>query len=450
MQWTDAAVRHALDLPPAAGVDARYSAITTDTRSLEPGSLFVALVGERFDGHAFLEAARAAGATGAVVRKGTPPVPGLVRYEVDDTLEAYGLLARERRRQLRGPVVAITGTNGKTSTKEMLAAVLRTRYRVHATRLNLNNLVGVPQTILEAADETEALIVEAGANQPGEIGRYRRIIEPSVAVVTNVAAGHVEGFGSLEGVLHEKLALTDGVPLAVVGTEPPILAEEARQRAGRVVTAGLEHADVEPSAVQVTPDGHARLTVDGVSFTLGLLGLHQAGNAMIVWALVRELGLDPAAAGRALETVSIPGGRGELIQRGGLTILHDGYNANPSSFRAAIAMARSLTTDRRLVFVAGTMRELGPDSARYHAEIARELVALAPDLLAAVGEFVPALEPYRVTLGNRLVLAPDVPALGAALTPLLHGTELIVLKGSRGVALERLIPQLTSTTSTPA
>src|SRR5262249_52295414 len=147
---------------------------------------------------------------------------------VDDTLRAYGWLARAWRRRIGGPVVAITGTNGKTSTKELLRAVLGTRHRVSATRANLNNLVGVPQTILEAPSDADALVIEAGANLVGEIARYRDIIEPTISVVTNVAAGHLEGFGSLEGVLAEKIALVDGVPLAVVGTEPRGLATAAR------------------------------------------------------------------------------------------------------------------------------------------------------------------------------------------------------------------------------
>ncbi|MEO8226093.1 MAG: Mur ligase family protein, partial [Gemmatimonadota bacterium] len=197
----------ALGLPTTPGASG-FTQISTDTRRPMPGALFVALAGERHDGHDHLAAARDAGAIAAIVRTGTPAPAGLALIEVPDTLRAYGDLARERRREISGPVIAITGTNGKTSTKEMVAAVLRTRYRVHATRANFNNLVGVPLTILEAPDDTEALVVEAGANLPGEIARYREVIEPTAAIVTNVGAGHLEGFGSLEGVLQEKLSLT--------------------------------------------------------------------------------------------------------------------------------------------------------------------------------------------------------------------------------------------------
>jgi UDP-N-acetylmuramoyl-tripeptide--D-alanyl-D-alanine ligase len=400
------------------------------------------LKGERFDGHDHLSAAAAAGATGAVVRQGTSPVPGLVLFEVPDTLAAFGLLARARRRTIKGPVIAITGTNGKTSTKEMLAAVLRTRYVTYATRANLNNLVGVPTTILEAPPETEALVVEAGANLPGEIARYREIIEPSLTVVTNAVAGHLEGFGSLAAVVQEKLSLTDQVPLAIVGVDPPELAVGARERARQVRTAALQGADLTPARVTLDQSARPVITIGNSTFVLSARGIHQADNALRVWAVVEALDLDREAAARALEAFSIPAGRGELVQEGALTILNDCYNANPQSFRAAIATAAALRGVRRLVFVAGTMRELGPDSSALHTEVARALVDLQPDLLAAVGDFVPALEPHAAALGERLITAPDPLALAPLLAARLRGDEIVVLKASRGVAMERIIPAL--------
>ncbi|NOT06855.1 MAG: UDP-N-acetylmuramoyl-tripeptide--D-alanyl-D-alanine ligase [Gemmatimonadales bacterium] len=448
MRWTDRSVRTALGLPgPAA--DRTYPGISTDTREIEPGSLFVALTGERFDAHQFLAAAARAGATGAVVREGTAPVPGLTLYRVGDTLRALGDLAHARRKTINGPVVAVTGTNGKTSTKEMLAAVLGTRYRVWATRVNLNNLVGVPLTILEAPEGTDALVIEAGANLPGEIARHREVIEPSIAVITNVAAGHLEGFGSGEGVLEEKLSLTDGVGLAVVGTEPSALAEQARQRARKVVTAGLAGADRIPSKLEMTKDGRPRVTMGKQSFLLDARGKHQAGNAMLAWTVGEALGLEPDRMAGALESLRLPGGRGELTEHGRLMVLNDAYNANPASFRAAIELARALRGSRKLVFVAGTMRELGEAGPALHAEVASLLVALKPDLLAAVGEFVEALEPYRPVLGDRLLTASDADELGPLLAMRVSGEELVVLKGSRGVALERVLPNLLSRVSSP-
>jgi UDP-N-acetylmuramoyl-tripeptide--D-alanyl-D-alanine ligase len=441
--WSESAVRDALDLAPVSGREpVMFSTISTDTRAIQAGGLFVALKGERFDGHDHLLAAATAGASGAVVRQGTPPVPGLFLYEVEDTLRGFGMLARAWRMKMDGPVVAVTGTNGKTSTKEMLRAVLSTRYRTYATRANLNNLIGVPLTVLEAPAETEALIVEAGANLPGEIARYREIIEPSITIVTNAMAGHLEGFGSLAGVVAEKLTLTDGVPLAIVGVDPPALAAGARARARQARTAALRDAELTPTKVVLDDSARAVITFGTTSFTLAARGLHQADNAVRVWALVEALGLDREESAAALERFSIPAGRGELLQEGGLTILNDCYNANPQSFRAAIATARALRGDRRLVFVAGTMRELGEDAPALHREIAEALVDLHPELIAAVGDFVPALEPYAGALRHRLVTAPDPLALAPLLAERLRGDEIVVLKASRGVALERILPAL--------
>ena len=441
MRWTDAAVREALGLGDRA--DAEYTAVSTDTRALGAGALFVALRGERFDGHDHLAKAAEAGATGAVVRDGTADVPGLVLYRVPDTLVAYGQLARARRREIPGPVVAIGGSNGKTSTKEMCAAVLRTKYRVHATPANDNNLVGIPKTILAAPEDTVALVIEAGASVRGELARARPIIEPTVTVTTNVAVSHLDGFGNLEGVLEEELELLRDVELAIVGADPPALADGARRRARRVITAGLARADRVPISVTVDSTGRPTLTVEGARITLPLLGQHQAANAMLAWTLAQELRLDPAAAAEALRTLRLPGGRGELIEAGGLTIINDSYNANPASFLAAIATARTMRSGRKLVFVAGTMRELGTESARHHAAVAAALVGLEPDVLAAVGDFVPALAPYAEKLKGRLLTAPDAPTLGPRLKARLRGDELVVVKASRGVALERILPFLT-------
>jgi len=445
VSWSEADVLAALDLPVQHGTKPlTFIGITTDSRVVKPGALFVALAGERFDGHDYLAAVAAAGASGAVVRTGTERVANLRLFPVEDTLVGLGQLARARRRQITGPVIAITGTNGKTSSKEMIAAVLGTRYRVHATRANLNNLIGVPITILESSAETNALVVEAGANMPGEISRARQIIEPDIAVITNAVAGHLEGFGSLAGVLEEKLSLTEGVDLAIVGPEPATLAEGARRRARKVRTAGLERADIVPERVTVNADARPVVTIGGQTFTLAARGLHQADNAIRAWAVGEALGLDPAASASALEHFTLPGGRGELMQVGRLTILNDCYNANPQSFRSAIETARALRDKRRLVFLAGTMRELGSEAPALHGEIAEALVELDPDLLGAVGDFVPALEKYASRLGDRLVTAADPMALGDRLAPRLNGDEVVVLKASRGVALERILPALTA------
>ena len=441
MPWTARRVAQALGRGAAGTPDITFTRVATDTRGLTGGELFVALVGERFDAHEFLAQAAAAGAAGAVVRRGTAAVRGLVLFEVDDTLRALGALARARRRETAGPVVAVTGSNGKTSTRAMLAAALGTRWRTHATRENLNNLVGVPLTILEAPDDTAALVIECGANLPGELARLRAIVEPTVGVVTNVGPSHLAGFGSREGVLREKVSLLESAPCAVVGERPPELAGLARRVARRTVTAGLgPGADVAPDRWHVNERGLPILTVQGVRVELPLPGRHQAENAMVTLAVAQELDLDLARVAGALAHVTLPHGRCEVRRAADLELIDDTYNANPASLAAALDVARALRGNRPLVVLVGTMLELGEESATLHREMADEILAVQPDLIGAVGEFVPALE--RHELGARLVTAADPDALGAAIASRLRGGELILLKASRGVALERAVPHL--------
>ena len=440
--WTSAEVAEALGI--RAPVAASFSGISTDTRHLTPDTLFVALQGERFDAHEFLAAARDVGATAAVVRRGTPPVERLPFFEVPDTLEALGLLARARRRLLPAgsPVVAITGSSGKTSTKEMIRSALGSRWRVHATSANLNNLVGVPLTILGASDDCNALVVEAGASVPGEIDRLRRIIEPTIAVVTNVGYAHVEGFGSLEGVMREKLALVEGVPLAVVGTDPPALAVEARRRTRTLVAGSDPAADVHPDHAELDDAGHPRIQWAGHEVTVPVTGFHQIENIAIALAVARETGANPARALTALADVRLPPGRGGVLTVRGLTVIDDTYNANPASMHWAVRFAHWMAARQRrpLAVVVGSMLELGPESGRLHAAAAREIAAVRPALIGAVGEFVSAFA--GVPLEGRLVTAPDAEALGPRLREALQGDEIVLLKASRGAALERVLRHL--------
>lgn len=444
--WTSAEVAAALETPAFAKLE--FRGVATDTRHPIPDALFIALKGERFDAHDYLEQAKAQGAAAAVVRRGTEPTPGLPYFEVDDTLEALGQLARARRRMLplSSPVVAITGSSGKTSTKEMIRAALTPKYRVHATSGNLNNLVGVPLTILAAPDDTEALVVEAGASVPGEIARLRTIIEPTIAVITNIGYAHVEGLGSLEGVTAEKLSLLNGVPVAVIGSVPELVWPEARRRT-QVIPAALPGKSNDDALLDrfLDKDGHPRMALDaGGSVTLPVLGVHQLENAMIALAVAQRAGVDHDTAVRALVGVELPGGRGDLRALGGLLVIDDSYNANPASLRRAVQTAAWIGARQRrpLVVVVGPMLELGAESARLHAEAAREIAQRKPALVAAVGTFARTFESQREALGGRLITATDAESLGPKLKSALRGNELILLKASRGIALERVLDHL--------
>ena len=436
----------ALGVPTPAQLE--FAAISTDTRQLVPDTLFIALKGVKFDAHDFLDTARAGGASAAVVRHGTPAVAGLALFEVDDTLAALGLIARARRRMFPDgtPVVAITGSSGKTSTKEMVRAALGARYRVHATAANLNNLIGVPLTILSAPEDTEALVVEAGASLPGEIARMRDIIEPTIAVITNIGYAHVEGFGSLERVMAEKLSLLDRAPVAVLGAGPDAMWPEARRRT-QVIPAALPGKSSDDALLDryLDKDGHPRLTLDsGEKITLPALGIHQLENAQIALAVAQRAGVDHDAAVRALANLRLPEGRGDMRQVGNMLVIDDTYNANPASLRRAVQTAAWLAKRQRrpLVVVVGTMLELGSESARLHAEAAREIAQRKPALVAAVGTFARVFESLREALGGRLITAADAESLGPKLKSALRGNELVLLKASRGVALERVLNYL--------
>ena len=445
--WTSDEVAAALGVP--APTKLKFRSIATDSRYPIADTLFVALKGEHFDAHSFLEQAKAQGATAAVVRRGTPLVEGLPFFEVDDTLDALGLLGRARRRMLPEgtPVVAITGSSGKTSTKEMIRAALGARYRVHATSRNLNNRIGVPLTILSAPEDTQALVVEAGASVPGEIGKLRDIIEPTIAVITNIGYAHVEGFGSLEGVMAEKLSLLDGAPVAIIGTGPEAMWPEARRRT-QVIPAALGGQNYDDALLDryLDRNGRPQIALDsGEKITLPALGLHQLDNAQIALAVAQRAGVDHDAAARALAGMELPEGRGDVREIGNLLVIDDTYNANPASLRRAVQTADWLARRQRrpLVIVVGTMLELGPESARLHAEAAREIAQRKPALVGAVGMFVRAFEPLRQALGGRLITAADAESLGPKLKSALRGNELVLLKASRGIALERVLNHLT-------
>lgn len=448
--WTidrvgDALAEQATVKPPRG--DAPFRSVSTDTRTLQPGDLFIALRGERFDAHDHLADALSRGASAVVVadaaRAAGLPVPVFV---VRETLHALGALGRYRRRAWGKPVVGVTGSNGKTSTKELLRAALGATFRVHATEGNLNNRIGVPLTLLALPDDAQIAVVEMGTSLPGEIAILRAIAEPDVAVITSVAEAHLERLGSIDGVRREKAAIYDGVAVAVApATEPEVVAL-ARARAARVVVAGLGAGDLRASSWGSTPGdaaGGGWLEVDGVRVSVPLRGEHNLRNAMLALAVARECAVPLAEAGRGIAAMQPPAMRLAAQPLGGATLINDAYNANPGSARAAIDLLAAMPAERQRALVLGTMRELGAGAAALHEEIARRAVESSIDVIAGIGDFAAALS--RVAPGDpRVVTAADVDDLWPALRAKLSRDAVILLKASRGVRLERLVPQLTA------
>jgi UDP-N-acetylmuramoyl-tripeptide--D-alanyl-D-alanine ligase len=436
--WTLDRVADALGAGPRG--QRRLTRVVTDSRTLEPGDVFVALRGENFDGHDFLPEAVARGA-GAVVVSQLPAEArlGIPIYQVPDTLVALGELAGFWRRAWGKPIVAIAGSNGKTSTKDLTAAALSARLSVHATTGNLNNRIGLPLTLLGVPPHADIAVAELGTNVPGEIAMLRDIAAPDVAVVTCVAEEHLEGLGDLEGVLREEAAVYDGAALAVAPASQPEVVAEARARARSVIVAGLEGGDVRASSWEIGSDGIGRITVDEETVSPPVRGAHNLRNTMLALAVARACGVDLAAAARGIEAMAVPRMRAAWHELGRAIVINDAYNSNPGSARAAIEMLGAVT-QRQRVAVLGTMRELGPRTAQYHEEIAK-LALDAADVVAGIGDFAAPLEAARRD-GRDVVTAADVDDLWLALKPHLASNAVILLKASRGIRLERLVPKL--------
>ncbi|HUQ83485.1 MAG TPA: UDP-N-acetylmuramoyl-tripeptide--D-alanyl-D-alanine ligase [Gemmatimonadaceae bacterium] len=422
----------------------RFSTVNTDTRSVAAGNLFVALKGERFDAHAFLADAVSKGAAAVVVSDVKAAATlGVPAFVVADTTVALGLLGRYRRRVWGKTVVAVAGSNGKTSTKELTSAALASRLSVYATRGNLNNHIGVPLTLLAIPDDADVAVVEIGTNHPGEVAMLRALVEPDLAIVTSIGEEHLEGLGDLAGVLREESAVFADVPVAIVPAAQPEVAEAARTLAKSVVAAGLSSGDLRPDSWSIAPDGAGVLRFGDVEVRPPLRGEHNLRNAMLAIATARALGvtIEDAAAGIA-RTPALPM-RSAWIQIGGITVINDAYNANPASARESLRMLAALDTTRQRVAILGSMLELGAAGPALHDEIAEIALNGPAQVIVGIGEFArtfKALAPDDA----RVIPASDAPDAWPALAKRLAPDAVILLKGSRGTRLERLIASIES------
>lgn len=418
--------------------------INTDSRSVSPGEMFVALVGENFDGHDYVGDAVARGVVGVVVSK-TFDTTGveIPAFKVDDTLVALGQLASFWRAVWAKPIVMVAGSNGKTTTKDLIRAVLASELVVHATTGNLNNRIGVPLTMLAIPKDAEIAVIEAGTNLPGEVATLRAIIDPDISVVTSVAEEHLEGLGDLEGVLREEAAAFDGVRVAITPSSQPEIAEAAKDRAREVVTAGLEDADVTPTSWSIGQDGRGTLELEGVTLTLPLRGIHNVRNAMLAIAVARVCGVADTNSAKGIEEMPVPRMRTAWEEIGNVTLINDAYNANPGSTRAAIDLIKGVGPERQRVIVLGTMRELGAASDQCHDDISKLALESGAEVIAGVGDFAESLGRVGAN-DSRVVSAPSVAELWPLLEPRLRSNAVILLKASRGVRLEQMVPHITT------
>lgn len=428
--------------------DAEFSTVATDSRHLQPGALFVALRGDRFDGHDFLtEAARHA--CGAVVEAPDRSLPlPLPQWVVADTLVALGQIALCNRERFAYPLIAITGSSGKTTVKEMLATVLRRCGAVLATEGNLNNHIGVPLTLLRLNPEHRYAVVEMGASGHGEIASYSRWAKPDIALVNNVAPAHLQGFGSLDGVARAKGEIYESLGangIAIINRDEPYADQWLQHVAGcAVLTYGLDSDTVDVTAreVEARSDGCCRfqLTIKGTSAPVSLTipGRHNVRNALAAACCAHAAGVTLAdiAAGLS-DAVTVPGRMRVLIGRHGARLVDDSYNANPGSVRAAIETLAQFSGRR--VLVLGDMGELGDSAPQLHAALGVYARERGIDELWTVGALSAAAAAAFASDRH----FDDRAELAGTLAPLLDDETTVLIKGSRSAGMEAVVAALT-------
>ncbi len=449
--WTAA---EAVDATVVAGGHSQGSwsvtGVSIDTRTLEPGDLFVALTAAR-DGHDFVAQALKAGAGAALVSRIPDDVPAdAPLLIVDDVLAGLEALGRAARARCPARVVAVTGSVGKTSTKEMLLRVLSDQGRTHASVASYNNHWGVPLTLARMPRDTEYAIIEIGMNHPGEIAPLARLARPHVALVTTVAAAHLEAFDSIEGIAREKAAILDGLEpdgIAVLNADidqADILITTAKRLGAQIIGFGRAAQDytlVDVEVVGDTTNAAARANGMPLEFSIQSAGQHFAMNGLGALASCAALGADLTKAAQSLGSWTPFKGRGarELISlsKGHIDLLDDSYNANPTSMAAALDVLGLATGARRVAFV-GDMKELGPDALALHSALANLPAVQQVDVIHCIGPLMKALH-AALPAGKRGIWAETSAELAQQVPELLQSGDIVLAKGSLSMQLARIV-----------
>ena len=428
-----------------------FEHISTDSRALQPGDLFIPLRGERFDGHDFLDAAVSVGVAGALIaRDWAGYVPEqLATVVVDDTLSAYQQIALAWRRQLHCPVVAVTGSAGKTTTRELIKACLSPLGAIESSVGNENNDIGVPRTMLRSNSSHAGLVLEMGMRGLGEIHRLSVCAEPDVAVITNIGTAHIGRLGSRAAIAQAKCEITDRLKpsglLVIPAGDPLLEAEVSRVWSGRVQRVALSDDPLEPGTP--APDWVAQLqgqsielASQGLKLTNPLEGRHNARNFLLALAAAQELGVTVEQLSEL--SVSLPGGRSRRLSINGINILDETYNASPEAMLASLELLKQQPGGHRYAVV-GTMLELGDQSLSLHRQVGEKATALGLDGLVVVAEEPEASAVIQGAAGlSKLVCVASPEAAAEPLKQWLRPGDHVLLKASRGIALERLIPLL--------
>src|SRR6059036_2086492 len=422
--------------------------ISTDSRAVKHGELFVALRGENFDAHSFVESVAKAGAAGAIVDSNwTGKVPeNFALIRVKDTLQAYQKLAANYRKSLSLKVVAITGSNGKTSTKDFAAAVLARCFRVTRTEGNFNNHVGLPRTMLEATSQDEVAVWEIGMNHPGEIAALARLAAPDVAIITNIGVAHIEFMGSLETIAAEKGALVEAVGAhgtVILNADDPFTRSIATRARGKVILAGTTAGNIRAGEISQSGTGTDFTILEGAHrcrAQLPVPGLHMVQNALLAVAAGRAFGLSLEDCAAGLVAAPLTKARLQIKDLGGVQFLDDSYNANPDSMKAALRTLVELDADGKRIAVLGEMHELGDESERGHREVGETAAALKIDQLIAIGDAATAIAQGAKHAGlQKTTVVNSTSEAAELLNEIAAPGDLILIKGSRASRTEEVI-----------
>ena len=440
--------------------DQMISGISIDSRKIGKRNLFVAIAGDRFDGHKFVKEAVEEGAQAAIIAKDKKHTIDQEVFNkiavvlVEDTKKALRDMASWHRKKFDIPTVAVTGTNGKTTTKDMIAEVLSSRFKVLKSPKSYNNLIGVPLTLFQLNSSSEALVVELGMSSPGEIGILTKISNPDIGVITNIGPAHLESMQSTEKIAQAKFELPDNMSIPktlILNADDCILAKRIKQKKEdeRVISFGIKKkADFVADRIEMNGDGYISFRANkDLTIKLGLLGIHNVYNALAAFAVGSLIEVDPQEIKQKLERYTPSELRMELVQIGNIRVINDSYNANPVSMEKALETLKRIKTGGRKITVLGDMLELGEKSIDFHLEVGRKVAQFGVDLLVVVGELAHFIgqgaKEAGMNSGDILTFENNQKVSFYLLENLKEG-DLVLVKGSRKMKTEEVVLSLKS------
>jgi len=439
------------------GNDLSINGVSTDSRGDLNGKLFIPIIGERFDAHEFLPQAIENGASAILCSKKFTKVPTNTSVIlVDDTLEALQALSKSYLKEWNGKIVGITGSNGKTSTKDILTSILSAKYKVHKTQGNFNNHIGLPLTVLSMEEDTEVAVLEMGMSDFGEIEFLSKLAEPDAAIITNIGESHMQELGSRAGIAKAKLEIASGLSkegLLVINGDEPLLLDGTKdqQSSYTIETFGFnEQNDFYPTLIEMNESGSEFEInkTNNVRFKLSVLGKHNISNTLAAIAVARKFSLTWEEIQLGMQNLEMTKMRMELLKtKNGLTIINDAYNASVTSMKAALLFAAELTGYKRKFVIFGDMLELGDQEIAFHEEIGEEVVRLQFDYLYTYGSLskFAAVSAFEQMDSSNVKSFDDKNNLIDVLKQEVKPNDLVLVKASRGMKLEEVVNALLET-----